>query len=64
MYYKMVILFDTFSILSPAAILENCLENSWTKILQYLVCQLKVFFICSLGIFSDRETLELLADSI
>ena len=33
------------------------------EIFNYLVCQIEVPFICSTGIFSDRETLELLAVS-
>ena len=65
MCHKMVILFDTLSILLPTACcLRELFGNSWTKTLQYLVCQIQVPFICSKGIFSDRETLELPAVSV
>ena len=58
MYHKMVILFHNLSMLPPAAVIENCLETPVPK-----PWQMKVSFICSIGIFSDRETLELLAVS-
>ena len=58
MYHKMVIFSDTFSILPPATVLENCLETPGD------VCQIEVFFTCSIGIFSDTETLELQAVSL
>ena len=42
----------------------NCVRelfgDSWTKTLQHLVCHTEVSFICSIGVFPDRETLELL----
>ena len=61
----MVILIDTLSMLLPAT--GNCLRelfgDSWTETLQHLVCQIKASFICPIGIFSDRETLELLTVS-
>ena len=56
----MFIMFDTLSILLPATILTPGLFRT----LQYLVCQIEVSFICSIGIFSDRETLELLTVSL
>ena len=65
MYHKMVSFSDTLSILPPATVLENELfGDSWTKTLPYLVCQTELSCICSIGIFSDRETLELLAVSL
>ena len=48
MYHKVVILFDTHSIFSTAAVLENCLETPGLK-----------YLIFSIEIFSDRETLDL-----
>ena len=61
----MVILFDTLSIFLTATVcLRKLFEDSWTKTLQYLVCQIEVSFICSVGIFSDRESLELLRVSL
>ena len=64
MYHKMVTFFDTLSILPPCNCLRNLFGDSWTKTLQYLVCKIELSFICSIGIFSDRETLELLAVSL
>ena len=57
MYYKMVIFLD----IGHHCCLRELFGDSWTKTLQCLVCQIEVSFICSVGIFSDRETLELLA---
>ena len=46
----------------------NCLRelfgDSWTKTLQYLMCQFKVSFISFSWNLSDRETLELLTVSL
>ena len=56
----MVIMFDTLSIVLPTTILTPGLFGT----LQYLACQIEVSFICSIGIFSDRETLELLTVSL
>ena len=64
MYHKLVILFDAFLISVPTAVLGNCLETAGLKPSQYLLFQIEVSFICSTGIFSDRETLEILAASI
>ena len=52
-------MFDTLSIVLPTTILTPGLFGT----LQYLVSQIEVSFICSIGIFSDRENLELLAVS-
>ena len=60
----MVTLLDTLSILLPSTVLDNYYGDSWIKTLQYLVCQIEVSFICSVGIFSDRETLELFTISL
>ena len=59
----MVILFDTLDI-APSNCLRELFGDSWTKTLQYLVCQIEVSFICLIGIFSDRETLEFLTVSL
>ena len=48
----------------PCNCLRELLGDSWTKTLQYLMRQTEVSFICSIGIFSDRETLELLTVSL
>ena len=64
MYDKLAILFDAFLISVPAAVLGNCLETAGIKPCQYLLFQIEVPFICSTGIFSDRETLEILTASI
>ena len=50
--------------IAPCNCLRELFGDSWTKTLQYLVCQIEVSFICSIGIFSDRETLELLTVSL
>ena len=46
----------------PAAVLENCLETPGPKPFSTSCVILR--FICSIGIFSDRETLEPLAVSL
>ena len=64
MYHKMII-FSRYSLdIAPFNCIRELFGDSWTKTLQYLVCQLEVSFISSIGIFSDRETLELLAVSL
>ena len=50
--------------IAPCNCLRELFGDSWTKTLQYLVCQIEVSFICSIGIFSDRKTLELLTVSL
>ena len=50
--------------IAPCNCLREKFGDSWTKTLQYLVCQIEVSFICSIGIFSDRKTLELLTVSL
>ena len=50
--------------IAPCNCLRELFGDSWTKTLQYLVCQIEASFICSIGIFSDRETLELLTVSL
>ena len=60
----MAILFDSLSILLPAAVLENCLETSGLNPSVPRVPNWGVLIICSIGIFSDRETLELLTVSL
>ena len=40
--------------------LRGLFGDSWTKTLQYFVSQIQTSFICLIGIFSDRETLEIL----
>ena len=44
--------------------LRELYGSSWTKTLQYLVCQIEGFLICSKVISSDRNTLEFLAASV
>ena len=61
--YVFACMFDTLDIAS-----SNCLRelfgDSWTKTPQCLVCQIEVSFICLIGIFSDRKTLEFLTVSL
>ena len=49
---------------APCSCHRELFGDSQTKILQYLMCQIEMSFICSTGIFSDRETLELLSVSL
>ena len=58
--HKMVILFD----IAPCCCLRELFGDFWTKTLQYLVYQIEVPFVCSIGIFSDRKSLELRVVSI
>ena len=54
---------DWYRLYWPCCCLRELVGGSWTKTPHYLVCRIEVLFICSTGIFSDRETLELQAAS-
>ena len=64
MYQKMFILFDTLSILPPVTVLKNCLETPGLKPFSTSCANLRCSLFRSVGIFSDRETLELLTVSL
>ena len=63
LHHKMVILVDTLAIATTIC-LRELFGDSRIKTLQYLACQIEVSFICLVGIFSDRETLEFLTVSL
>ena len=57
-------IWSKFSLYCFCCCLREMFGDSWTKILQYLRCQIEVTYICSIGIFSDMEALELQVVSV